>query len=476
MVHVTAAALPILSPDAIEGFQGALEKLSAYDLPFKMGFDEDVVACDDDADCLNELAAVHQWSPYIMGSIIAHDAVKFHIDDGFNMDGTNNGQCQYNCRPYADTTGYEPKNIGAGNSSMRNWQPLLEDDGRGFYFRQEHVTPHIGQKAVPRILTRDEINSREVDDPQYNLTAEAAMVVDRLASIDDRKKMEVELFDNKGNVISLLSTGLVMRYLGDFTLERLLLFTMSYVAAEYDAVILSWKEKVRHDLVRPTTVIQQRRYQTPPEITTWAGPNQGIQTFDAKEFQPYNRIMPHAEYPSGSSCICQSNLESIKTYMKVVFGDDATGFSTFKTYSAGSSKVEPGATPASDLTLVYNSLEEVIGACGQSRLDGGMHFTAAVDAGYQLCSGFGSPYEEYIKEILNGSTDLITTYFPAPGGSSGNLTETGGNEMPSPENPSGNTTGTEEDESGTEEGEIGTEDDEVVVQKTSLRGSFLWGP
>ena len=34
---------------------------------------------------------------------------------------------------------------------------------------------------------------------------------------------------------------------------------VGYTAAEYDALLVVWKEKVRHDLVRPTTVIQGTR-------------------------------------------------------------------------------------------------------------------------------------------------------------------------------------------------------------------------
>ena len=57
---------------------------------------------------------------------------------------------------------------------------------------------------------------------------------------------------------------------------------------------------------------------------------------------------------------------------------------------AGSSKTEPGAVPASDMILQYSNWSDIQRACGQSRLHGGMHFSKAVPAGEELCSGIAS--------------------------------------------------------------------------------------
>ena len=87
--------------------------------------------------------------------------------------------------------------------------------------------------------------------------------------------------------------------------------------------------------------------------------------------------MPHSEYPSGSSCLCQG----IKDYANAFLG--ATGFTMpplQHVAPAGSSKVEPGTTPAQDVTLTYATVDALAAACGASRLDGGMHFTGAVQA------------------------------------------------------------------------------------------------
>ncbi len=56
--------------------------------------------------------------------------------------------------------------------------------------------------------------------------------------------------------------------------------------------VVAWKEKVRHDLVRPTTFIQ--RTKEGDDILTWGGPYAGTQQIRGKDFQPYKRVMPCA--------------------------------------------------------------------------------------------------------------------------------------------------------------------------------------
>ncbi|CAH0364230.1 unnamed protein product [Pelagomonas calceolata] len=69
---------------------------------------------------------------------------------------------------------------------------------------------------------------------------------------------------------------------------------------------------------------------------------------------------------------------------------------------AGSSKVEPGTTPAQDVTLTYATVDALAAACGASRLDGGMHFTGAVAAGEALCAGIGTAGFEYASDLIGG--------------------------------------------------------------------------
>jgi hypothetical protein len=110
------------------------------------------------------------------------------------------GECKANCRPFADPTGYAPKNSPHALTSPTLWQPLIEDDGLGFFYAQEHVVPHIGFTAKPVILTREEVDARVCPDPEYNLVEETNLIIETVAGLDDFQKTMVEFMDNKINI------------------------------------------------------------------------------------------------------------------------------------------------------------------------------------------------------------------------------------------------------------------------------------
>jgi hypothetical protein len=68
-------------------------------------------------------------------------------------------------------------------------------------------------------------------------------------------------------------------------------------------------------------------------------------------------------------------------------GTDETGIPVRLEIKAGTSKSEPGVTPKNDTDLVYTKWSDIQSACGQSRLHGGMHFSMAISAGEDLCTG-----------------------------------------------------------------------------------------
>ena len=109
---------------------------------------------------------------------------------------------------------------------------------------------------------------------------------------------------------------------------------MGYTAAQYDAMVSAWKEKRRWDRVRPTTVIKRRGDEL---ITTYAGPYKGSQTIKARDFEAYQRVMPHSEYPSGSGCICMSGCEYTLKWLRDRAGRNDKSFSLSMKFPAGSS-------------------------------------------------------------------------------------------------------------------------------------------
>lgn len=124
--------------------------------------------------------------------------------------------------------------------------------------------------------------------------------------------------------------------------------------------------------------------------------------------------MPHAEYPSASSCIFQTIeemvIDSFAYLLPGVF--DVDDFAIAWEFPAGSSKIEPGMTPAEDLTIAFPNIRELIFAASESRIDGGMHFSEAVPAGKDLCRGIGNIAVDWVKSLVNNQ-DMIED-FPLP--------------------------------------------------------------
>jgi VIT1/CCC1 family predicted Fe2+/Mn2+ transporter len=91
----------------------------------------------------------------------------------------------------------------------------------------------------------------------------------------------IKFMDNKLKIAG----GMFMRLRGKYhlSLEAQVFYHYGYTAAEYDVVLLAWKEKARHDLIRPTSLVQDLG---DLEVTSFVG------THKAKDWVPFTRVMP----------------------------------------------------------------------------------------------------------------------------------------------------------------------------------------
>jgi hypothetical protein len=154
--------------------------------------------------------------------------------------------------------------------------------------------------------------------------------------------MIAELFDNK--IASLGFSALFITLSRRLSLDQFVQYDFLTNMAAFDGGIAAWKEKARFDTVRPVTAI--RHLYKGRSITGWAGPGRGIvDDLPANEWRSYPNTANHPEYPSGSACFCAAHTQASRRYL----GSDAFGWSVEA--RAGSSVIEPGATPATDLTL-----------------------------------------------------------------------------------------------------------------------------
>ena len=134
---------------------------------------------------------------------------------------------------------------------------------------------------------------------------------------------------------------------------------------------------------------------TEVEFGTWVKGKQGTHTVKGQEFESFIRAMPHAEFPSGSSCIFQHVYEFTDNWLEENLGISGSMPLMLGTFPAGSSMSEPGMTPADTITLSVSNLLELRDLGGQFRLDGGMQFTTSIEASHQLCEGVGNAAAQY---------------------------------------------------------------------------------
>ncbi|HEX7280874.1 MAG TPA: hypothetical protein VF239_02380 [Vicinamibacterales bacterium] len=118
----------------------------------------------------------------------------------------------------------------------------------------------------------------------------------------------------------------------------------------------------------------------------------------ATEWRSYLNTGNHPEYPSGSSCFCAAYAQASRRY----FGTDTFGWAV--PVPAGSSVIEPGVTPATDITLgPWATFTEFENECSRSRVWGGVHFTAATVEGQAMCRPAGDLAFEFLQRHIQGT-------------------------------------------------------------------------
>jgi len=152
-------------------------------------------------------------------------------------------------------------------------------------------------------------------------------------------------------------------------------------------VILAWEAKTEFDRARPTAYVNDEASGYSGTLMSFDG--MGYGSIQASQWDAMVRVMPHSEYPSGSGCICTVVKEYLDKYVMVEHG-----VSAFKTQW----------DIAPNVTLTFQNMDTLRNMCGESRIDGGMHFTPAVADSYKLCGGIGEKaYTNYVQTLLGGA-------------------------------------------------------------------------
>jgi hypothetical protein len=130
------------------------------------------------------------------------------------------------------------------------------------------------------------------------------------------------------------------------------------------------------------------------------GPYQGTKTIRGEDWLPYQPTTfptpPFPEYLSGHSTFSAA----AAMLLKAATGSDTFGMSV--TIDAGSSKVEPGAVPASPVILSWKSFTAAADQAGISREYGGIHFNDGDFEARQAGEDVGLRVWSKAKTYFNG--------------------------------------------------------------------------
>ncbi|WP_460231801.1 vanadium-dependent haloperoxidase [Aurantivibrio plasticivorans] len=317
-------------------------------------------------------------TPAGIGNVAGWELVAARENDGMNQLG-NEGDKIYHQTPYADYTDFEPANTAYELTDPSKWQPRIVSDRTGIFRVQQFVTPQLRNVTPysyrnPRRFRAPYPSASQVEN--YGAyVAQANAVLDASANMTDEQKMIAELFDNK--IFSLGFSALFAAQSKGLGLIETMQYDFLTNMAAFDTSIAIWKEKERFNAVRPFSAIAHIYGDSP--VTAWGGPGEGTVTdIPADQWDSYLGVADHPEYPSATASFCAAHAETSRLY----FGSDELGYRV--PAPAGSSRVEPGITPATDMTLYFPTWTDLEQRCGDSRFWAGVHFYPSIPAGQDI--------------------------------------------------------------------------------------------
>src|SRR5229473_2800982 len=268
------------------------------------------------------------------------------------------------------------------------WQPLTYTDSTGSLVLQMfaaaqwcYVTPFALSKGeeLRNVLAPA---PAQFGTPEYE--EQARELIDLSANLTDRQKVIAEYWSDGPD--SEQPPGHWLRF-AEFvsardhhTLDDDVKMFFALSNAMLDAGIAAWDAKRAYDSVRPVTAISV--LYGGKKIRAWGGPGKGTIEMDASQWIPYQLASsptpPFPEYVSGHSTYSAAAARILALWT----GNDRFRHSV--TVSPGSSKIEPGLTPAKPVVLKWETLTDAADEAGTSRRYGGIHFARADLAGRRL--------------------------------------------------------------------------------------------
>lgn len=336
--------------------------------------------------------------PEGIGNLVGKLVLERFRGDGANPYGT------LSMPAWSDYTGYQPVNTPDQLMQPGRWQPLKIPDGNGGYKIQHFLTPHWG---LVRPFALAHGGAFRPGAPYLPGSNEFQQQADELLAIsagltDQQKAMAEYWSDGPGTETPPGHWCQVAQYVSgrdNHCNQQDLKLFFALSNAMLDCSIACWECKRYYDSVRPISAI--RYLYKGRNIKAWGGPGQGAQEMKGEEWMPFQAAdfvtPPFAEHVSGHSTFSKA-----AAYILAQFtGSDKLGATVLRT--KGSSLIEPGYSPASDLQLSWNTFTEAAEQAGMSRLYGGIHFARANKDGQLLGQQVGQAVWELSKYFFNGT-------------------------------------------------------------------------
>jgi len=297
---------------------------------------------------------------------------------------------------YSDWTHYVPMNKPAyfGRQSLpvsnvNHWQPLVYVNAAGDLVTQRFAGAQWCDLIPFALQKGDQFRAlMQRFGPAISGTLrfyeQAQELLDLSAGLTDKQKMIAEYWSDGLNTAQPPGHWFVMAQYASsrdrHSLDDDVKMFFALANAMFDSGIAAWDTKRAFDSVRPITAITALFSRK--TIRAWGGPGKGTVEMDGTQWLPYQSATlptpPFPEYVSGHSAYSAAAAEILLLWT----GSDHFGNSV--TLAPGSSRIEPGITPAHPITLRWETFSDAANEAGMSRRYAGIHFKAADLAGRLL--------------------------------------------------------------------------------------------
>ena len=334
-----------------------------------------------------------------IGNVAARAVLEYRKHDGSNQYGDLNPGA-YSDYSLGSYKAYVPVNTPTEMTDATQWQPLLVNG-----VAQKFMAPHWGRVTPFAMKSADQYRPQPVMNhyPFSGVEAEVDRAIEYSRTLGDREKAIAEYWADGPN--SELPPGhwcLFAAYVSQrdhhgIDDDAKMFFVLGN--AVMDASIASWESKRFFNSIRPISAV--RHYRKGKMILAWAGPYQGVKLIRGEDWHPYQPSSfptpPFPEYTSGHSTFSAASAEVLRRYTKSDF------FGGSATVPAGSSRVEPGLVPATDVVLSWPTFSAAADEAGLSRRYGGIHFVPGDLLGRAIGRSIGADAFNKATHYFNGS-------------------------------------------------------------------------